>query len=162
MSRRRIDPIIKEDATIIWKNFSGKPDKFNPQGGKKLFNLVLTEEEAETYAAEGWNVKSREPKDGEGEILYYLPVRVNYNGSRPPKIYMVTDHNKALLDEDTVELLDTEEIESCDVEISPYPWDVGGKTGISAYLKTMFAVIAENPFMAKYGKYDDDAVPVVD
>lgn len=160
---KKIDPIIKEDATIIWKNFSGNPDKFNPQGGKRLFNLVLTEEEAEVLTEEGWNVKSREPKDGEGDTLYYLPVRVNYSGKKPPKVYMITKKNKegTLLDEDTIDLLDSEEIRSCDVEISPYPWEVGGKVGISAYLRTMYAVIEENPFAAKYGRYDDDAVPFV-
>lgn len=156
MNKQKVENIVQEDAIIIWKNFSGKPDKFSPQGGKRTFNLVLSADQAEQLVEEGWNVKSREPKDGDGDILYYLPVRVNYGG-RPPKIYLVTNKQKTLLDEDTVGSLDYAEIEKVDLVISPYPWDMGGKSGITAYVKTMYVTIAQDEFADKYGDYDDDA-----
>ncbi|MBP5594215.1 MAG: hypothetical protein J6Y02_02445 [Pseudobutyrivibrio sp.] len=151
----RIDNITQEDALIIWKNFSGLPDKFSPQGGKKTFSLVLSEEDAKKYFDIGWNVKAREPKDGDGETLYYLPVKVSY-AVKPPKVVMVTRKNKTDLDEDTIGLLDSKDIERADVCVTPYEWEVGGKHGITAYLKTLYAVIAEDEFAEKYGDYDDE------
>lgn len=151
----KIANIVKEDAHIIWKNFSGKPDNFNPQGGKRLYNLVLSADEAEQLADEGWNVKSRASKDDPNDILYYLPCRVAY-GNRPPKIYLVTKKNKTLLDEDTVGTLDYAEIEKVDMVVTPYEWTMGAKSGITAYTKTMYVTIAEDEFSDKYGEYDDD------
>ena len=52
-----------ENAVIIWTNFEGRATKFNPNGGKRTFALVLTEEVAEMLREEGWNVKTREGRD---------------------------------------------------------------------------------------------------
>ena len=59
-----------ERAAMIYKNFSGKPTKVNPAGGKRTFSLVLNEEYAERLFDQGWNVKVKEVRDQveEGEI----------------------------------------------------------------------------------------------
>lgn len=151
----RVGNITKEGRRIIWTNFKGLPDDMNPQGGKRTFNLVLTEDEAEVYAADGWNVKKYYKKNSNGEIediTYYLPCRVRFDGARPPKVCMVTDKNITELDENTIGTLDEVKIISCDVDIVPYYWNIKGKgTGITAYLRTMYATIEEvDVFSDKY------------
>ena len=37
-----------------------------------------------------------------------------------------------------------------DLIIKPYVWEVGGNTGIKAYLKTMYVTAADDPFYQKY------------
>ena len=43
-----------------------------------------------------------------------------------------------------------------DVVISPYYWEVSGKSGIKGYVKTMYVTIQEDVFADKYSEDDDD------
>ena len=61
MSNNHIDNISIRDAKIMFRNFSGKPDKFNPQGGRRIFSVRLTNELADNLKADGWNIKYLKP-----------------------------------------------------------------------------------------------------
>lgn len=79
---------------------------------------------------------------------------------RPPKIWLLTNHKRTLLDEDTIATLQYARIENADVVVSPWRWEVNGKTGIAAYLETLYVKIEDDPFADKYADYESsDEMP---
>lgn len=141
--------LIMENAKIRFRNFAGRPDEYTREGDRSFALVIEDEDLANKMREDGWNVKMCLPKEEGAEPWYYLKVKVNFNGV-PPKVVEVTSRNRVALNEDTVGILDTAELKSVDVEVSPYHWEVGGRSGITAYLKTMYATIEEDPFAAKY------------
>lgn len=141
--------LVMENAKIRFRNFSGRPDDFTREGDRSFALVIDDEDLANKLKEDGWNVRVRMPKNDGEDPWYYLKVKVNFGGF-PPKIIEVTSRNRVSLNEETVGILDSAELKSVDVEISPYHWEIGGRSGITAYLKTMYATIEEDPFAAKY------------
>lgn len=158
--RKRIDNIVIEDARIIFKNFSGKESKYNPPG-KRNFCVLLDHELSEKLINDGWNIKHLRPRDEDDQPVPYIPVAISYDYN-PPKIYIVTSRGKNLLEENEIGMIDWAEIETVDLIIRPYFWEVNDKKGIKAYLKSMFVKIVEDEFEKKYAdlKDDDDFISV--
>ena len=153
---KNIENIKIENARIVFRNLSGKPDKFNPQGGKRSFSVVIEDSEfANELKREGWNIKQFNPSpDSDEEPAHFISVKVSYNNI-PPHIYLCTSKNKTLLNEDTVGQLDYAEISNVDIVITPYQYKMNdGRSGISAYVKTMYVTVVEDEFASKY-EYDD-------
>lgn len=151
---RETDVISLSAKKIIFRNFAGAQGKFNP-AGRRNFSVILTAEEAEKLKADGWNVKMRPAKDDYTEPLYHLPIAVSY-ANYPPKVWIVSSAGKKLLDEDTVNIVDYADIESCDMTISPYTYQRDdGSYGIKAYLRSMFITIYEDEIDRKYADTPD-------
>jgi hypothetical protein len=147
--------VIMEGVRIIFRNFSGKEGQYNREGDRN-FSVLLDEKTADMMAADGWNVKMLKPRDDDGEETApqaYLPVAVNFRG-RPPRIVMITSRNRTTLDESQVETLDWVDILNVDLIVRPYEWTVNGKSGIKAYLQSMYITIEEDPLEAKYSELD--------
>lgn len=154
MSNERIPNLSVENARIIFRNFAGKEGKFNP-AGKRSFCLLLDADTAERLSDQGWNVKTLAPRDPDDDPQPYIQVAVQF-GNYPPNIYLISGKKKTKLDEDSVSILDYAEIENVDLIINPSRWEVSGKSGVKAYLKTLYATIVENEFEKKYRDMDED------
>ena len=157
MAYKKTNNIMIEDARLIFKNFSGEESKFN-RAGNKNFCVVLDHDMAEDLAAEGWNIKYLRPREDGEEPTPYLQVTVAY-GNIPPKVIMIAGKTKTPLDSFSIGTLDYAEITNVDLVIRPYNWEVNGKQGIKAYLKTMYVEIEQDAFASKYDFDDDEEVP---
>lgn len=150
-----------ENARLIFRNFRGAETKYS-RAGTRSFCVVLDPEQADKLSDLGWNVRQLDPRDEGDEPLYYISVKLNYYNSEP-RVYMVTKNNKTLLHEDTVGMLDDVDISTADIIINPYHWEVNGKKGIAAYVKTMYVNIEEDEFASKYNFEDrtayEDEIP---
>jgi hypothetical protein len=146
----RNDNLVLEDVRIIFRNFAGAEGMYNRKGDRN-FAVVLDRDVAEQLALDGWNVKMLKPRDEDDEPTPYLSVAVNFEGSRPPLIRMITSRGSTDLDVDTVDTLDWVDISQVDLIVRPYDWEVSGRTGRKAYLQSMYITIIEDPLQLKYG-----------
>lgn len=138
-----------DDASIIYRNFSGEASKFN-RAGDRNFAVVISEQWiADALVQEGWNVKIKPPREEGDGVFMYLPVKVKFN-DRGPKVYLKTGDRMNLLDEESVSMLDHIDIISVDMDIRPYDWDVNGQTGRTAYLQSMCVTQDVDRFAERY------------
>lgn len=132
--------LLKIDgARIMFPNFSGAPDAFNKQGGKRYFTVKIDDQEiADALLAEGWNVKIKAPREEGGDPFMNLKVNVNFSGYRPPVVYLVSGENVRPLDEESIDILDGIAIASADMDLRAYDWtNARGESGRTAYLNAI-------------------------
>ena len=155
----RNNKLAIDNARIIFKNFTGKDDKFGREGDRSFSIVIEDDALAEQLANDGWNVKPLTPRDPDEKVNHFIKVKISFK-VRPPKIWLLTNHKRTLLDEDTIATLQYARIENADVVVSPWRWEVNGKAGIAAYLETLYVKIEDDPFADKYADYESsDEVP---
>jgi len=145
--------VVIEDATIIFRNFSGKEGQYNREGDRN-FAVLLPEDVAQAMATDGWNVKWLKAREEGEEEQAYLSVSVNFKG-RPPTVVMITSNGRTTLHEDDIDVLDYVDIETIDMILNPYEWSVNGKSGVKAYLQSIYVTIREDRLALKYNSLDE-------
>jgi hypothetical protein len=148
-----IDNIYIKNAKLYFRNFSGGPDKYNPNGGIRYFGVIIDEDKVEPLRAEGWVIKDSKPSEVDGSFVSYLKVKVVY-GKRPPSILLINGSNsddRNVLNEDSVGILDRIRIQQVDLNIRPYKYDYNGLRGVSARLESAAFIMVPDPITEKYG-----------
>ena len=147
--------VLMEGVRIIFRNFSGKEGLYNREGDRN-FAVLLDDEVATAMTEDGWNVKWLKPRDEEEEEhpQAYLPVSLNFKG-RPPRIVLITSRGRTHLDEGQVEMLDWADIINVDLIVRPYEWTVNSKSGIKAYLQSIYVTIEEDALERKYAELNE-------
>jgi hypothetical protein len=155
---RMVDGNLRvENAAVIFRNFSGAPTNFNPQGGKRTFSLCLPKEWADILRADGWNVKERQIDDG--ETIYHTEIVVNENSQYPPHLYLLSEFmgkkTLTLLQPEQYKKLDQDMIVNMDLEIHPFEHGRGVAGSKKGYLKNLWATLQSvNDFGGKYAGYE--------
>jgi hypothetical protein len=153
-----MNDVLFEDCRIIFRNFSGAEGRYNVKGNRN-FNLLLDPETAEQMKADGWNVKYLKPRPGEEDEppTPRLEVTVEYRKGRPPRVVLITSRGRTNLNEDMVDILDWADFKQVDLILHPFEWNYNGKSGVKAYLASIYVTIREDALELKYAE-----VPEID
>lgn len=142
-----------ENAQLIFRNFSGKESQYNRTGDRN-FAVLLDNDSAERMLADGWNVKFLKSREDGDEDQPYISISVGYK-TKPPRVVMVSSTGRTNLTEEDVEVLDWVEIKNADLIARAYTWEVNGKTGIKAYLQSLYITIQEDELERKYAHLEN-------
>ena len=151
MEKKRISNLCMENAQITFKNFSGRATPFTPKG-LRSFSIILDPGLAEKMLEDGWNVRYLRPRE-EGDTptpVLDVKVRVDEDTPIPAEVFLVQNGVKHRLYEDTIGMLDEMTFDNIDLVIRPYQWEMGAKSGVKAYLKTLYASGLNDTITAKY------------
>lgn len=144
-----------DDAKIIFKNFEGRGDKFNREGDRNFSILIEDPATADALIEQGWNVRVKPARDEDEGPFMRLPVKVKFT-EYGPNVYLKTGENMNRLDEETIGILDNIEIDSVDLDIRPFDWEVNGRTGRTAYLQSIHVTQRIDRFAARYQNLSKD------
>lgn len=154
--------VIIKDVNIgrgSYRNFSGIKTDFN-KAGNRTFSIFLPQETAEILQNEGWHVKYK-PARMEGQNdRWQLDVAVGFDRFPPTIKVTSADGVTSYLTEESVSILDSADIQTADIELRPYNWEVNGNTGVKAYLREL-DVTLRPPRRALSGamnRYEDDDI----
>lgn len=148
--------LVIQDGEIRFKNFTGRAGQYNREGDRS-FAAVISEEFVPMCLDAGWNVKSYVSKKT-GDTIHYIHVKVSYNNSAPT----IVQHAGADVinyDESMCWMLDNNILLNIGIVISPYHWNINGKTGTSAYLNALHFELPRDYFADAYGAADGDENP---
>ena len=147
--RRRETTLKIEGTYIVFRpNFEGKEEQFNREGDR-YFNVAVPPEDVDNLIEQGWNVKSWTGKEEGDATEYFIKVKVSFK-FKPPRLVLITSRGRVPLDEETCEMLDWQEYEFVDVILSASHYNINGRSGVSAYLKTGMFVVLEDELEKKY------------
>lgn len=128
---------------IIFRNFRGEEDKFNAKGHRVFTVIIRDEKMAKKFEEDGWRINWKEDMDG--DPVARLKVNVSYRFTAP-KIVLISDGKKSLLDENDVSKLDGLDYENVDMVINGSWYE----DRMSAYLDEMYVTVEESIFAKKY------------
>ena len=144
-----------EGAEILYPNFKGREGPFNALGDRN-FCVILDNKTAKQMKDDGWNVKFPDKKNDEDDVKSpYIQISLKYK-YRPPKVVLISSTSRTYLNEEMVEILDGMDFANVDLIANASHWEVNGKTGIKAYLKTLYVTLDEDDLDLKYGVVGSD------
>ena len=145
-AKNRVRIHIKDEdiKDILFRNFSGGPDRYNPNGCMANFWIVLNDEDyAKSLEDKNLNVRWKPNRDGDLEPRLQLFMRWD---KYPPVIFKKSGDQEIQLNETTLGTLDYDDIAHADIWISPNNYDPN---------KPAKSYIAKAKFYVEDDEWDD-------
>ena len=156
--------LVVENAVIMWTNFGGNPTKYNPAGGRRTFDLVMTERIAIMLDADGWNIKTIRGKTEDDPTMYVTEIAVNPRSNM--SVYLCEEVNgkkyRYRVKPEDLAVLDTYQYSDVALLIHPYVHGRENSAGstIKGYLRQMNLVrMNEDYFRDRYQEYANEESP---
>lgn len=152
------DMVTIEHTRLKFRNLSGRENDCNQQG-KRNTCVIIPPEKVQEVLDKGYYVKSYQ-KDEYEDPEYYIKVSFKLDSRFPPRVCIKNSKRMIELDlrndPDSIDQIDTSEIEYIDIQFTPFDWVKGKNSGRAAYARSLYVVLHEDPFWAKYDMGDTD------
>ena len=150
-------------APYKFRNFEGRETEYNRKGDRN-FVIFLEKGLAQQLEAEGAPVSWKADRYNDGEMRAQMKIHVKYHDRKgnpmiPPKVVLVTRKRQTQLTEETIGMLDSADIEKCDLILTQYANGATMGPENSVALKTMYVTLSEDEFADEY-RMDDEGNPV--
>lgn len=148
------EEVVIENAQILFRNFKGKEGQYNKPGQRNF--IVLLDEDMVRHLetlADDWNIKvltPREDADPGEQPQPFLPIELRYDVGTPPRVVLITSQGRRNLEEHEVSDIDDVNIINVDLAFRGSHWDVNGRSGTKAYLRSIYVTIEEDYLELKY------------
>jgi len=153
--RHWIEDVELEDIRVKWafSHFDGREDTFNAVGDHN-FQIILPDDVADKLRADGWAVRDMAGYEEGDPDEHLLKVKISYK-FEPPKIFLIKGERKIRADQRDLADIRRDTCERIDVILTPSRWVNGQNSGITAYVKELYAVVKESRFSEKYADYEE-------
>ena len=153
--KKWIDDIELENVQIKWafSHFDGREDRFNSQGDHN-FTMIIPEERVAELREEGWNIREMAGYEEGDPPEFLLKAKISYK-YEPPKIYLIKGNRRFRAEERDLADIRRDTCEQIDVILSPSRWVNGNDSGITAYVKELYAKVRVSRFSEKYSEYEE-------
>lgn len=151
MPEKVVPTFMVEGANLRFLNFEGREKLYNDKG-QRSFCVDLPEELAQQMKADGWNVRRTKADEDGVEGIPYVNVAVGYK-IRPPRIVLMTDRVRTVLDEESVGILDGVNMKNVDLIARGSEYEPGK---LKAYLQSLYVQIDEDYLEKKYAIHDEE------
>lgn len=145
-----------EDAQIKWafSHIDGREDRFN-EAGEHNFQLIIPEDRVEELRAQGWVIRSLDGYEEGDPQEHLLKVKISFK-YEPPRIFMIRNGRKFRV-ESPRDLSDVNRstTKRIDLVVTPSRWTYGRDTGVTAYVKEMYATVTGSRFADKYADFEE-------
>ncbi len=151
-----VDDVEIENVNVKWafSHFDGRADTFNDPG-EYNFTAIIPEKDAIELEKIGWAIREREGYEEGDPPEFLLKIKIS-DKFGIPKSFLIKGNRKFRVDriEDFGDIR-RDTCEQLDVIITPSRWVNGPNSGITAYVKELYATVKQNRFDERYSDYED-------
>lgn len=153
--RKWIPEIELEDVKVKWafSHFDGREDTYNGEGDHN-FTIMLSDEDADRLREDGWAIRTMPGYEEGDPPENLLKVKISYK-YEAPKIFLIKGERKLRADERDLRDIRRDTCEQLDVIIRPSRWVNGKNSGITAYVKELYAKVKVSRFSEKYNDFQE-------
>lgn len=156
MSKPHYEPIILEDARLLFPNFAGIATEFNKPGDRNSC-VLIGDELAAQLAAIGWNIRIGKSTDPDVVPGKFINFTVKIDSKFPPRLWLIRQgHRPELMSPEDYNILDFARFKSVSLKINQYIWQEKPQR-VSGYLEEGFFELMPDPLRDRYFAVDGQA-----
>jgi hypothetical protein len=156
MAKPHYEPIVIQDAKLLFPNFAGIATQYNKPGDRNSC-VLIDDDLANQLAAIGWNIRIGKSTDPDIVPGKFISFTVNMNAKFPPRLWLIRHGRRPeLMAPEDFNILDFARYQSVSLKINQYIWNEKPQK-VSGFLEEGFFELMPDPLRDRYFAVDGQA-----